>query len=480
MFKADGGGLGPGTTRGRFKPQNWMTPPTVIEEEPGLIVVRKHAGASEDRLEIRVAEVVSDVSHDMGEAAALEKEGVERELQELLADAPESCGEGFRLVRREWPTDIGPVDLMCRDPDDGWVAVEIKRVGTIDAVEQLTRYLERLTPSPGFAACRGVLAATQIKPQARVLAESRGIACVEVDPRRAARRARARADAVRGVGRRASHGCPAGSCRLAAAWRMPRRHSARRRFAPQLSQPARHARRRPRRSPASGPRRRDRRLLRATLPRRGRGPSGPRRSPRGATRARGTGSPPPATAPRRSARPPPRAWPRAPRPVSASPNDTATFLGLGIGPSQSRSVPVMAAGTSGAPASIARRAAPRRGSPSSPGSRTRVPSGNSDEQSAVVEDRPCGGQRVGVGLAAPDRERPEPHEQRPFQSSNSSDLPMNRRWRRVAAPMKKESQKLLWLGVITAGPSAGMWCAPVMLRRNHTRKNATTMPRTIA
>ena len=83
----------------------------------------------------------------MGEAAALEKEGVERELQELLADAPESCGEGFRLVRREWPTDIGPVDLMCRDPDDGWVAVEIKRVGTIDAVEQLTRYLERLAPS---------------------------------------------------------------------------------------------------------------------------------------------------------------------------------------------------------------------------------------------------------------------------------------------------------------------------------------------
>jgi endonuclease len=85
-------------------------------------------------------------------------------------------------VRREWPTDIGPVDLMCRDTDDGWVAVEIKRVATIDAVEQLTRYLERLATEPGFAACRGVLAATQIKPQARVLAESRGIGCVEVDP----------------------------------------------------------------------------------------------------------------------------------------------------------------------------------------------------------------------------------------------------------------------------------------------------------
>ena len=138
-----------------------MTPPTVIEESDDLIVVRKRAGASEDRLEIHVAEVISDVTHDMGEAAALEKEGVERELQELLADAPEHCGEGFRLVRREWPTDIGPVDLMCRDADDGWVAVEIKRVATIDAVEQLTRYLERLAEEPGFASCRGVLAAAR-------------------------------------------------------------------------------------------------------------------------------------------------------------------------------------------------------------------------------------------------------------------------------------------------------------------------------
>ena len=145
-------------------------------------MVRKRGGATEDRLEIDIAEVLSDVTHDMGEAAALEKEGVEKDLQELLADAPEHCGEGFRLVRREWPTDIGPVDLMCRDADDGWVAVEIKRVATIDAVEQLTRYLERLSTEPGFASCRGVLAATQIKPQARVLAESRGIDCVEVDP----------------------------------------------------------------------------------------------------------------------------------------------------------------------------------------------------------------------------------------------------------------------------------------------------------
>jgi RecB family endonuclease NucS len=181
MLKSDGSVMVHADTGG-FKPQNWMTPPTVIEESDGLIVVRKRAGASEDRLEIHVAEVLSDVEHDMGEAAALEKEGVERELQELLADAPERCGEGFRLVRREWPTDIGPVDLMCRDGDDGWVAVEIKRVGTIDAVEQLTRYLERLAAEPGMASCRGVLAAAQVKPQARVLAESRGIAVVEVDP----------------------------------------------------------------------------------------------------------------------------------------------------------------------------------------------------------------------------------------------------------------------------------------------------------
>jgi hypothetical protein len=117
----------------------------------------------------------------MGEAAALEKDGVERDLQEALAAAPGWCGEGFRLVRREWPTDIGPVDLMCRDDADGWIAVEIKRVATIDAVEQLTRYLDRIRQDPAMGGCRGVLAAQAIKPQARVLAESRGLACVEVD-----------------------------------------------------------------------------------------------------------------------------------------------------------------------------------------------------------------------------------------------------------------------------------------------------------
>ncbi len=112
---------------------------------------------------------------------ALEKDGVEAHLQELLADQPHWCGEGFRLVRREWPTDIGPVDLMCRDADERWVAVEIKRVAGIEAVEQLTRYLERIRLDPAFACCRGVLAAQSIKPQARVLAEARGIDCVEVD-----------------------------------------------------------------------------------------------------------------------------------------------------------------------------------------------------------------------------------------------------------------------------------------------------------
>jgi RecB family endonuclease NucS len=178
MVKSDGSVMVHADSGG-YKPSNWMTAPTIIEEEPGSMNVRKPG--TEDRLEIRIAEVISDVSHDMGEAAALEKEGVERELQELLAGAPQWCGEGLRLVRREWPTDIGPVDLMCLDPEDEYVAVEIKRVGTIDAVEQLTRYLERIHTAPGLGRCRGVIAAQVLKPQARVLAESRGIACVEVD-----------------------------------------------------------------------------------------------------------------------------------------------------------------------------------------------------------------------------------------------------------------------------------------------------------
>lgn len=178
MLKSDGSVM-VHSDAGGYKPENWMTPPTVVEESDGEIVVRKLGG--EDRLDIRLAEVLSDVTHDMGEAAALQKDGVERHLQELLADAPEWCGEGFRLVRREWPTDIGPVDLMCRDADEDWIAVEIKRIGTIQAVEQLCRYLERIREDPAMASCRGVLAAQVVKPQARVLAESRGIGWVEVD-----------------------------------------------------------------------------------------------------------------------------------------------------------------------------------------------------------------------------------------------------------------------------------------------------------
>jgi RecB family endonuclease NucS len=173
ILKADGSVL-LHDDAGGYKPLNWMTPPTVIDEQSDAIVVRKLKG--EERLEIRITEVLSDVTHDMGESAALHKDGVERHLQEELAAQPHVLGETLTLVRREWPTDIGPVDLMCRDEDGGWVAVEVKRVATIDAVEQLSRYLERID-----GACRGILAAQTIKPQARTLADARGISCVEVE-----------------------------------------------------------------------------------------------------------------------------------------------------------------------------------------------------------------------------------------------------------------------------------------------------------
>jgi endonuclease len=183
ILKADGSVL-IHADAGGYKPLNWMTPPTVIEETAGRITVRKRARSDGDRLEIDVAEVLSDVSHAMGPPdldAALAKDGVEAHLQELLAERPAWCGDGLRLVRREWPTDIGPVDLMCRDADEEWVAVEVKRVAGIEAVEQLSRYLERIRLDPAFASCRGVLAAQVIKPQACVLAAARGVACVEVD-----------------------------------------------------------------------------------------------------------------------------------------------------------------------------------------------------------------------------------------------------------------------------------------------------------
>jgi RecB family endonuclease NucS len=183
MIKADGSVLIHADSGG-YKPLNWMTPPTVIEEQPDRIVVRKRGGSSEDRLEIGISEMFSEMTLDMAppaEGDGVSKDGVEAHLQELLAERPDRVGEGFRLVRREWPTDIGPVDLMCRAGDEDWVAVEIKRVAGIEAVEQLCRYLERIRLDPAFAACRGVLAAGQIKPQARVLARARGIEWVEVD-----------------------------------------------------------------------------------------------------------------------------------------------------------------------------------------------------------------------------------------------------------------------------------------------------------
>ena len=180
MLKADGSVL-VHADAGGYKPLNWMTPPTVLEEDGDRLVVRKRSGRTEDRLEIRLIDVLSDVAHEMGEAAGLEKDGVERDLQAELAAQPHAIGDGFRLVRREWPTDIGPVDLMCRDREDGWIAVEVKRVGTIEAVEQLGRYLERIRVDEALSGCHGILVAERFKPQAVTLAASRDIRCVDVD-----------------------------------------------------------------------------------------------------------------------------------------------------------------------------------------------------------------------------------------------------------------------------------------------------------
>ena len=178
ILKADGSVL-VHDDAGGYKPLNWMTAPTFVADEGERLVVTKPK--SDDVLEIRLLEVLSDVEHDMGESAALQKDGVERDLQEALAAAPEALGEPLTLVRREWPTEIGPVDLMCHDAEGEWVAVEVKRIGTIEAVEQLTRYLGFIRRDPAKAACRGILAAQAVKPQAATLAESRGIRWVEVD-----------------------------------------------------------------------------------------------------------------------------------------------------------------------------------------------------------------------------------------------------------------------------------------------------------
>ncbi len=177
MIKADGS-VSIHSETGSYKPLNWMSPPCRLAEEPGRWVV---TGKSGETLTIELAEVLSDSSFEFGEDPGLVKDGVESHLQELLADRLELLGRGWRLVRREYPTAIGPVDLMCRDADGVSVAVEIKRRGEIDGVEQLTRYLELLNRDPLLMPVRGVLAAQEIRPQARVLAEDRGIRCVTLD-----------------------------------------------------------------------------------------------------------------------------------------------------------------------------------------------------------------------------------------------------------------------------------------------------------
>ena len=177
MIKADGC-VAIHADGGAYKPLNWMNAPNRLVVEDDIWRVTNSKG---EELHITVHEVLSDTSHEMGADPGLRKDGVEAHLQELLAANPTALGEGMVLVRREYPTDIGPVDLLCRDPEGRAVAVEIKRRGEIDGVEQLTRYLQRLDRDGNLRPVRGVFAAQQIKPQARVLAESRGIRCVVVD-----------------------------------------------------------------------------------------------------------------------------------------------------------------------------------------------------------------------------------------------------------------------------------------------------------
>jgi RecB family endonuclease NucS len=177
LVKADGS-VSVHADGGAYKPLNWMTPPCTLREEEGRWTVVNKAG---EQLVITIEEVLSDNTHDLGVDPGLVKDGVEAHLQQLLADRCEVLGPGWRLVRREYPTDIGPVDLLCRDAAGAHVAVEIKRRGEIDGVEQLARYLERLGRDPLLRPVRGVFAAQEIKPQARVLAAERGIECVVLD-----------------------------------------------------------------------------------------------------------------------------------------------------------------------------------------------------------------------------------------------------------------------------------------------------------
>jgi endonuclease len=161
-----------------YKPLNWMSPPCRLEEANGVWTVANPAG---ERLVITLAEVLHDSSHELGTDPGLVKDGVEAHLQALLADHVETLGTGWRLVRREYPTAIGPVDLLCRDESGATVAVEVKRRGEIDGVEQLTRYVDLLNRDPLLAPVRGLFAAQEIKLQARTLASDRGIGCLTLD-----------------------------------------------------------------------------------------------------------------------------------------------------------------------------------------------------------------------------------------------------------------------------------------------------------
>lgn len=167
-----------------YKPLNWMSPPCTLRErvdEDGRTEWTVAATKSDDTLRIAIEDVAHDSDHVLGPDPGLRKDGVEKHLQELLADHPAALGDGMSLVRREYMTAVGPVDLLCKDPDGGAVAVEIKRRAEIDGVEQLTRYLELMNRDPRLAPVRGVLAAQDIRPQARTLAEDRGIECRTVD-----------------------------------------------------------------------------------------------------------------------------------------------------------------------------------------------------------------------------------------------------------------------------------------------------------
>jgi RecB family endonuclease NucS len=177
MVKADGC-IAIHADGGAYKPLNWMNAPNVVVEGPDRWVVTNPKG---EQLTIHLHEVLSDSSFDLGVDPGLQKDGVEAHLQELLAGAPHTIEQGLTLIRREYPTAIGPIDIVFRDPAGRFVAVEVKRRGEIDGVEQLARYLERLRLDSSLGDVRGVFVAQVVKPQARVLAEARGLTWVEVD-----------------------------------------------------------------------------------------------------------------------------------------------------------------------------------------------------------------------------------------------------------------------------------------------------------